>query len=55
MAGSDQNSKVQTYCLNTLLYVSVDVTTNFIRRITALGGDWTKAMKTIITAAGSKN
>lgn len=52
---ADQDSQVQTYCKNTLLYVSADVTTNIVRRIVALTGDWTKALKTIILAAGSKN
>lgn len=49
------NEKVQTYALNTLLYVSLDVTTNIIRRLNALTGDMTARLKSIIVSAGSSN
>lgn len=52
---ADQNSQVQTYALNTLLYVSTDVTTNITRRMNALTGDMTTRLKSIIVSAGSKN
>lgn len=52
---ADQDSQVQTYCKNTLLYVSADVTTNIMRRLAALTGDMTARLKAIIVAAGSKN
>lgn len=59
MAATDQDSQVFVYLYGTVYAASQpskpDLTQLLIRRITAIGGDWTKAMKSIIVSAGSKN
>lgn len=51
------NEKLMVYLKGTVyvLTPSNDLTTMVVRRIRELGGDWTKALKSMIVSAGSKN
>lgn len=58
-AASDQNTLVFVYLYGTVYVASQpakpDITQLLVRRMAEIGGDATKAMKSIIVSAGSKN